>query len=202
MKIHEELDRVVGKSGKVTLSHKQDLPYLQATILESYRCFTTLVYSGKLNCNAVSNKNMFQCSEDENHFLFISVPHMATRNATLQGYNIPKGTVILPDFYSVHRDPQIFPNPDKFDPEHFLGKAGAVVNSEYCIPFSLGRYNILLILNWGMHAFLATKCPAPAARKAGRRELHPGGVHLLCCLQTCAASWPADNLTLVSAYRR
>ena len=47
VKIHEELDRVVGKSGQVTLAHKQDLPYLQATILESYRYFTTFPLSGK-----------------------------------------------------------------------------------------------------------------------------------------------------------
>ena len=49
MKIHEELDRVVGRSGQVNLSHKQDLPYLQATILESYRYFTTVPLSGKDN---------------------------------------------------------------------------------------------------------------------------------------------------------
>ena len=65
---------------------------------------------------------------------------MATRNATLQGYAIPKGAIIMPDLHSVHNDPHIFPNPETFEPEHFLDKDGAVINAEYCIPFSAGRY--------------------------------------------------------------
>ena len=65
---------------------------------------------------------------------------MTTRNTTLQGYNIPKGAIIMPDLQSVHKDPRIFPNPDTFEPEHFLDKDGAVINAEYCIPFSVGRY--------------------------------------------------------------
>ena len=46
---------------------------------------------------------------------------------------------ILPNLHSVHTDPVTFPNPDKFDPEHFLDKEGRIINAEHCIPFSVGR---------------------------------------------------------------
>ena len=43
-KLHGE---VLGTSGQVTLTHKQEMPYLQATVLESYRYLTPV----PLACN-------------------------------------------------------------------------------------------------------------------------------------------------------
>lgn len=39
---------------------------------------------------------------------------------TLQGYMIPAGTVVGVQAYSLHRDPRVFPNPERFEPERWL----------------------------------------------------------------------------------
>jgi len=44
--------------------------------------------------------------------------------------------------YGVHKDPQLFPDPEKFDPERFLDENGSVVKANLVIPFSMGRYLI------------------------------------------------------------
>ena len=36
-------------------------------------------------------------------------------------YTVPKGTNIVFFLYTSGRDPNIFPDPDKFDPDRFLG---------------------------------------------------------------------------------
>jgi cytochrome P450 len=38
----------------------------------------------------------------------------------LNGYTLPAGTVITPCIYLVHRRPDLYPDPDAFDPERFL----------------------------------------------------------------------------------
>lgn len=47
-------------------------------------------------------------------------PRMAVKDTVLQGYRIPKGTIVTLPQLSNHRDPTYFTNPDLFDPERFL----------------------------------------------------------------------------------
>ena len=42
--------------------------------------------------------------------------------------------------YGVHKDPELFPDPEKFYPERFLDETGNVVRANLVIPFSIGRY--------------------------------------------------------------
>ncbi|XP_035881463.1 cytochrome P450 2U1 isoform X2 [Phyllostomus discolor] len=57
----------------------------------------------------------------------------------LQGYTIPKGTVIIPNLWSVHRDPAIWEKPDDFNPNRFLDDQGQVMKKETFIPFGIGK---------------------------------------------------------------
>jgi cytochrome P450 len=41
---------------------------------------------------------------------------------TVAGYELPAGTVVTPALYLVNRRPDLYPDPERFDPERFLGQ--------------------------------------------------------------------------------
>ena len=45
---------------------------------------------------------------------------------------------IIPNLYAVHHDPDVFPDPDLFDPSRFLDDKGQVTGKDRIIPFGLG----------------------------------------------------------------
>jgi cytochrome P450 len=42
---------------------------------------------------------------------------------TVAGYELPAGTVLVPALYLVNRRADVYPDPERFDPERFLGRA-------------------------------------------------------------------------------
>ncbi|XP_077971840.1 cytochrome P450 2J6-like [Styela clava] len=50
----------------------------------------------------------------------VGVPRVATRDVTVGGYSIPKGTIFLLNSYSSHMQEDKWKNPKHFDPENFL----------------------------------------------------------------------------------
>jgi cytochrome P450 len=90
------LDKVLGKRCP-TWSDEVDLPYIRACVEESLRWRTVTVLGG--------------------------IPHAPIQDDVYQGYQIPKGTWITGNMWSIHRDPQCFPDPDEFKPERFLDRA-------------------------------------------------------------------------------
>jgi len=58
-----------------------------------------------------------------------------TARARLGDYVLPEGTVLMPCVYLMHHEPDIYPNPDEFDPERFL--SGSVGTYSW-IPFGGG----------------------------------------------------------------
>ncbi|XP_026887548.2 cytochrome P450 2U1 [Electrophorus electricus] len=111
-KVQQEIDAVLGSGRLPSLTDKGTLPYTEATIMEVMRM--TVVVP-------------------------LSVPHMASRTTEFRGYTIPKGTVIIPNLWSVHRDPSVWENPDDFNPSRFLDEQGQLLRKEYFIPFGIGR---------------------------------------------------------------
>ncbi|PIN97146.1 hypothetical protein AB205_0165090 [Aquarana catesbeiana] len=69
----------------------------------------------------------------------MNVPHATAKDVIFRGYNIPKGTTIIPLLTSVLRDKAYFEKPDEFYPEHFLDSEGNLKKNEAFIPFSLGK---------------------------------------------------------------
>ncbi|XP_019717377.1 cytochrome P450 2U1 isoform X2 [Hippocampus comes] len=56
-----------------------------------------------------------------------------------RGFTIPEGTVLLPNLWSVHRDPAMWDQPDSFRPQRFLDDEGQVARKECFMPFGIGR---------------------------------------------------------------
>ncbi|KAM6221965.1 cytochrome P450 2U1 [Rhynchocyon petersi] len=111
-KVHEEINRVIGPDRAPSLTDKVQMPYTEATIMEVQRL--TVVVP-------------------------LAIPHMTSEKTVLQGYTIPKGTLVVPNLWSVHRDPAIWEKPDDFYPGRFLDEEGQLVKKETFIPFGIGK---------------------------------------------------------------
>ncbi|GBN61637.1 Cytochrome P450 2C39, partial [Araneus ventricosus] len=102
-KVQEELDSVVGRERLPSWTDKQNLPYLDATIQELYRKAAL--------------------------FLVLTM-YSNFKETTIEGYRIPKRSIITANLYSIHFDPKLFPNPEKFDPGRFLNSEGKRIKVE------------------------------------------------------------------------
>lgn len=79
--------------------------------------------------------------------LYPSVPFIArTLNEDVQtktGYTLPKNAMIHIHIYDLHRNPQLYPDPEKFDPDRFLLENLKERHPFAYIPFSAGPRNCI-----------------------------------------------------------
>ncbi|KAK6635661.1 hypothetical protein RUM44_000915 [Polyplax serrata] len=61
----------------------------------------------------------------------------------LKNYNVPAKTEVILLLYHIHRNPDIFPQPEVFDPDRFLPEVVNKRNSFAYIPFSAGPRNCI-----------------------------------------------------------
>ncbi|XP_042300703.1 cytochrome P450 2C19-like [Sceloporus undulatus] len=111
-KVQEEIDRVVGRSRRPCMADRGQMPFTDAVIHEVQRLISLVP---------------------------LSVPHAVVRDTPFREYVIPKGTTVYPILTSALHDCKEFPNPTKFDPQHFLNKDGSFRKSDYFMPFSAGK---------------------------------------------------------------
>ncbi|KAF4343784.1 fc receptor [Fusarium beomiforme] len=70
-----------------------------------------------------------------------TIPRQLTEPLTLGEYTIPSGTVVGMQNWLHHRDPSVFPDPDKFIPDRWLNETHEMKSS--LTPFSLGKRNCI-----------------------------------------------------------
>ncbi|PSN54059.1 hypothetical protein C0J52_03127 [Blattella germanica] len=78
--------------------------------------------------------------------LYPSVPtigRMTTEECKLGKYTIPKNCALSLQFYFLHRLPEFFPDPEKFDPDRFLPEVVAKRHPYAYLPFSAGPRNCI-----------------------------------------------------------
>lgn len=66
------------------------------------------------------------------------LPRHAAEDDTLAGYAVAAGTDILVCPYLTHRDPRLWPDPERFDPRRFLTPDGKPAHTGAYFPFGIG----------------------------------------------------------------
>ncbi|MFG2550797.1 cytochrome P450 [Streptomyces sp. NPDC048581] len=66
------------------------------------------------------------------------LPRHAAEDDTLAGHTVEAGTDILVCPYLTHRDPQLWPDPERFDPRRFLTPGGRPTHPGAYLPFGIG----------------------------------------------------------------
>lgn len=67
-----------------------------------------------------------------------TIPHRATMDTKLNGYDIKKNYTILANLMSVHQDKEHWGDPENFRPERFIDDNGLFINDSWLIPFGAG----------------------------------------------------------------
>ncbi|KAK2042897.1 cytochrome P450 [Colletotrichum somersetense] len=116
-KAQEEIGRVVGQGRLPGLSDRENLPYVDALAKEVMRW------------NPVAP---------------MGVPHASTEDDVVEGYSVPKGSMLLANIWHFAHDPERYPDPMEFKPERFLGSEPQTDPARYVFGFGRricpGRY--------------------------------------------------------------
>ncbi|XP_053461157.1 cytochrome P450 2S1 isoform X2 [Nycticebus coucang] len=110
--VHEELTRELGDGRAPGLEDQTRLPYTNAVLHEAQRLLA-LVPMG--------------------------IPRALTRTTCFRGYTLPQGTEVFPLLGSILHDPEVFEQPEEFNPGRFLDVDGRFKKHEAFLPFSLGK---------------------------------------------------------------
>ncbi|KAK6186253.1 hypothetical protein SNE40_008324 [Patella caerulea] len=130
-KVQAELDKVLDAGQAPTLNDRERLPYTEAVLHESMRL-----------CPVAP----------------LGLPHSTRCDTTIGEYEIPKGTMVLINYWALHNDPENWKDPEIFSPERLLDTDGKLAPKTMSwLAFSAGRRNCLgeTIARPEMHLILA-----------------------------------------------
>ncbi|XP_039044601.1 flavonoid 3'-monooxygenase CYP75B137-like [Hibiscus syriacus] len=114
-RVADELDAVVGGQNVVEETHLPRLRYLEAVVKETFRIHPPAP---------------------------LLLPHMAGETTVVAGYTIPKHSNVFFNAWAIQRDPELWENPLRFEPERFMReseKRNYLGNSFHLFPFGSGR---------------------------------------------------------------
>ncbi|CAK7198787.1 RNA polymerase C-22 sterol desaturase [Sporothrix eucalyptigena] len=74
----------------------------------------------------------------------IMVPYLAKKDFPItESYTVPKGAMVIPTTYLALRDPEVYPNPDVFDPERYFSGDAEVKGAKNFLVFGTGPHYCL-----------------------------------------------------------
>nr|XP_051203480.1 geraniol 8-hydroxylase-like isoform X3 [Lolium perenne] len=110
---HEEIAQVIGSRRSIEESDIDQLPYLQAIVKETFRLHPPAPFL---------------------------LPRQAQETIRIAGYMVPQGARVLVNVWAIGRDEGIWPKPDKFMPERFIGREVDYKGGDFeLLPFGAGR---------------------------------------------------------------
>ncbi|KAF8779771.1 hypothetical protein HU200_002273 [Digitaria exilis] len=112
-KATEELDGVIGRGRWVTEKDMSHLPYMDAIVKETMRMHMVVP---------------------------LLSPRLSREDTSVAGYDIPAGTRVLVNAWTISRDPDLWDAPEEFGPERFVGSKMDVKGQDFeLLPFGSGR---------------------------------------------------------------
>ncbi|KAG2099581.1 cytochrome P450 [Suillus discolor] len=111
-RVQEELDNVVGRTRLPTFADQEMLPQVTAFILESLR-WRPVTLGG--------------------------FAHRATKDIIWNNYLIPAGATVIGNHWAIANDPEVFPEPHRFNPQRWIDDAGRVRGDLKFFTFGFGR---------------------------------------------------------------
>ncbi|KAJ8927505.1 hypothetical protein NQ314_020000 [Rhamnusium bicolor] len=115
--ILQEINQVLNESNsQPSYNELQELKYMERCIKESLRIYPSVPFTARV------------LEED-----------ILTSN----GYTLPKSTIVNIHIFDIHRNPKIWPDPEKFDPDRFLPENCQNRHPFSFVPFSAGPRNCI-----------------------------------------------------------
>ncbi|KAL6224886.1 hypothetical protein ACLB2K_003741 [Fragaria x ananassa] len=108
-KARTELDSLLGPDRLVDEPDVPKLPYLQSIVSETLRLYPAAP---------------------------LLLPHLSSDDCVIGGFDVPRDTMVLINAWAIHRDPEVWEDPESFKPERFERGEG---ESQKLMPFGLGR---------------------------------------------------------------
>ncbi|KAI3357674.1 hypothetical protein L3Q82_016082 [Scortum barcoo] len=113
--LQKEIDETLPEKGQPTYEALMQMEYLDMVINESMRLYP------------IANR----------------VERMSKASVEVNGVTIPKGTVVAVPVYALHRDPDLWPEPEAFKPERFSKDNKDNIDPYAFIPFGAGPRNCI-----------------------------------------------------------
>ncbi|XP_063976066.1 cytochrome P450 4c3 isoform X3 [Diachasmimorpha longicaudata] len=120
--------------------------YQERVIDELEQVFAEGDYHRRPTLNDLKSMKYLERCIKEALRLYPSVPLLARRIAEdvqIGKYTVPEGTTAMVIVPMLHRDPEVFPHPEKFDPDRFLAENANGRHPYAFIPFSAGPRNCI-----------------------------------------------------------
>ncbi|XP_052868407.1 cytochrome P450 4d8-like [Anopheles cruzii] len=117
-RVYEEIVSILGpdhKTAELTYQNLQDFKYLDLVVKEGLRMYPPVGIIGRA----------------------------LVEDLEMNGTVVPAGQNILVPIYVIHRNPEIYPNPNKFDPNRFSDEAESKRGPFDYLPFSIGARNCI-----------------------------------------------------------
>ncbi|KAJ7496489.1 cytochrome P450 [Mycena latifolia] len=150
-KAQAELDSVIGTGHLPDFTDAAALPYVSAIVKEVLRW-----------------RNVGP----------IAIPHYLSVDDEYRGYRIPAGSIIIGNAWAILNDEDVYPDPDTFKPERFLGDEYPTVQDPEMAAFGFGRRicpgrHLAVSSLWITIASILATMDIQKARDAHGKEIEP-----------------------------
>lgn len=139
-RVIQELDEIFGDSDRpATFADTLEMKYLERCLMETLRMYPPVpIIARQLRQDVKLGENSIFYTMISYYQIIIHKTFNKSLFSVSGDYTLPAGATIVIGTFKIHRLPEVYPNPDKFDPDNFLPERTANRHYYAFIPFSAG----------------------------------------------------------------